>query len=203
MGTLRRKSIFNNGNDKKSKMDQTPSNEMEPRKSATVSAKRLSLRMPKTGTINSKKFGFTLGSSNTKARKQLDLSMFNEPLPPPPALSDGSTLSCSSSSTSNSSLNSKNKSAIRRSSQASMDKRSQHRPTTPSLLSNSSNITTSPIEPTKPSWLQHLFFFKQPKVCSFIVYSTQTAHILRTLHKSMNKVKVYSYFGNIVVHICI
>ncbi|KAG1172393.1 hypothetical protein G6F70_006506 [Rhizopus microsporus] len=187
MGTLRRKSIFNNSNDKKSKMDQTPSNEMEPRKSATISAKRLSLRMPKTGTINSKKFGFTLGSSNTKARKQLDLSMFNEPLPPPPALSDGSTLSCSSSSTSNSSLNSKNKSAIRRSSQASMDKRSQHRPTTSSLLSNSSNITTSPIEPPKPSWLQHLFFFKQPKVCSFIVYSTQTAHILRTLHKLMNK----------------
>ncbi|CEG76507.1 Putative CAMK/CAMKL/BRSK protein kinase [Rhizopus microsporus] len=187
MGTLRRKSIFNNSNDKKSKMDQNPSNEMEPRKSATISAKRLSLRMPKAGTINSKKFGFTLGSSNTKARKQLDLSMFNEPLPPPPALSDGSTLSCSSSSTSNSSLNSKNKSAIRRSSQASMDKRSQHRPTTPSLLSNSSNITTSPIEPTKPSWLQHLFFFKQPKVCSFIVYSTQTAHILRTLHKLMNR----------------
>jgi hypothetical protein len=67
-----------------------------------------------------------------------------------------------------------------------------NRPITPSLLSNSSTMTTSdgsclyspsyalgsPVTPTmggmesnggKPSWLSNLFFFKQPKVCQALV----------------------------------
>lgn len=153
-------------------------------------------------------------------------------LPPGPIISDGSTLSSSSSSTcssthsssysnivtTSSSKNLKNnvtntKQTPRRSSQASfksMDRRAsnttinqQHRPTTPSLLSNSSAIqspTTAsmppipspnsiPSQPAKASWLNNLFFFKQPKVCSLVVYSTHTAGILRSLHRLMNKVK--------------
>lgn len=72
-----------------------------------------------------------------------------------------------------------------------------NRPTTPSLLSNSSTIASPnnnnnnsiPSQPAKASWLNNLFFFKQPKVCSLVVYSTHTAGILRSLHRLMNKVK--------------
>lgn len=73
-----------------------------------------------------------------------------------------------------------------------------NRPTTPSLLSNSSTIASPttpsnknnsiPSQPAKASWLNNLFFFKQPKVCSLVVYSTHTAGILRSLHRLMNKV---------------
>ncbi|KAF1800640.1 hypothetical protein FB192DRAFT_1473040 [Mucor lusitanicus] len=73
-----------------------------------------------------------------------------------------------------------------------------NRPTTPSLLSNSSTIASPtstpssknnsiPSQPAKASWLNNLFFFKQPKVCSLVVYSTHTAGILRSLHRLMNK----------------
>lgn len=72
-----------------------------------------------------------------------------------------------------------------------------NRPVTPSLLSNSSTIgsptTTNannniniPSQPAKASWLNNLFFFKQPKVCSLVVYSKHTAGILRSLHRLMN-----------------
>ncbi|KAI9283156.1 kinase-like domain-containing protein [Sporodiniella umbellata] len=161
------------------------------KKPATVNVKRLSLRMP--STVGAKKFGFTLGTQ-PKGRKQLDLSMY-EPVPIP-ALSDGSTLSSSSSSCHSSAssfrahdLKSAPKSPVRKGSQASVDPRhsSHHRPTTPSLLSNSSTVAV--VVETKPSWLHHLFFFKQPKVCQFVVHSTQTALIFRKLHKWMNKVK--------------
>jgi hypothetical protein len=79
-----------------------------------------------------------------------------------------------------------------------------HRPTTPSLLSNSSTMN-SPISPAsssasqnvpKASWLSNLFFFKQPKVCSLVVYSTHTAGILRSLHRLMNKVKKENHILN-------
>jgi hypothetical protein len=108
----------------------------------------------------------------------------------------------------------------RRSSQVSfksMDRRgsnttiaqAQHRPTTPSLLSNSSTINSPtvptassssnnnnsiPSQPAKASWLNNLFFFKQPKVCSLVVYSTHTAGILRSLHRLMNKVSLSEFF---------
>lgn len=73
----------------------------------------------------------------------------------------------------------------------------QNRPATPSLLSNSSTINSPimatnngniPSQPAKASWLNNLFFFKQPKVCSLVVYSTYTAGILRSLHRLMNTV---------------
>jgi hypothetical protein len=227
-------------------------------KSATLSAKRLSLRIPnfKNDTISStKKFGFTLGSNSRKQRKQLDLSLFQtEPhsekaeieLPQPPqvkssttssspGLSDGSTLSSSSSTCSSShsyhqvpspvskipptfkTVMGKHASTQRRSSQASfksIDRRgsnvststlTQHnRPVTPSLLSNSSTIgsptatthvnSNIPSQPAKASWLNNLFFFKQPKVCSLVVYSKHTAGILRSLHRLMNLVSFYFIF---------
>ncbi|KAI8968362.1 hypothetical protein BDF20DRAFT_177117 [Mycotypha africana] len=91
-----------------------------------------------------------------------------------------------------------------------------NRPITPSLLSNSSTIATSNVpileimgsksnqsmsvhstvsstqtaaatHSTKASWLNHLFFFKQPKVCSLTVYSTDTVKILKALHQNMNQ----------------
>ncbi|GAA5816902.1 hypothetical protein MFLAVUS_010437 [Mucor flavus] len=237
-------------------------------KSATVSAKRLSLRLPnafrnnnkENDTINSKKFGFTLGANSRKQRKQLDLSLFqteqqkaqeekaastattttttiktDSGLVPPPTLSDGSTLSSSSSTCSSTHssyspvvsskgnipptfktvMNKQSNQNVfvagtpRRSSQASfksIDRRGsnissstlgqqqqqqQNRPTTPSLLSNSSTINSPtvsniPSQPAKASWLNNLFFFKQPKVCSLVVYSTHTAGILRSLHRLMN-----------------
>lgn len=225
-------------------------------KSATMSAKRMSLRLPnafrtsnKDGdTISSKKFGFTLGANSRKQRKQLDLSLFqteqqatpeeetvktDSGLVPPPIVSDGSTLSSSSSTCSSThdsySIALGNKGSIpptfksnpnqtvfapgtpRRASQASfksIDRRGsnmssstlgqqqQNRPATPSLLSNSSTINspiapgngTIPSQPAKASWLNNLFFFKQPKVCSLVVYSTHTAGILRSLHRLMNTV---------------
>ncbi|KAG0838170.1 hypothetical protein G6F19_003283 [Rhizopus arrhizus] len=201
VGTLRRKTLFGSSNNKPTiaaelaEEDVKKNQANEARKSATLNAKGLSLRLPKGATVNSKKFGFTLGSKQ-HVRKQLDLSIFNEPVPlAPPALSDGSTLSSSSSSCTSSSssfpttANESKAKPNRRSSQASMDPRT-HRPTTPSLLSNSSTITatnSSPTEASKPSWLQQLFFFKQPKVCSFIIYSTNSTSIFRTLHRLMNK----------------
>lgn len=204
-------------------------------KSATLSAKRLSLRIPNAfkndSTVTSKKFGFTLGSNARKQRKQLDLSLFQTEQQQPtatnssamkqsiitttPGLSDGSTLSDSSSICSSvHSQQTKSPSSLvkkpfgRRSSQVSfksMDRRGssstlQHhlnnRPTTPSLLSNSSTIQSPvrqqnnslPSQPAKSSWLNNLFFFKQPKICSLVVYSTHTAGILRSLHRLMNKV---------------
>lgn len=75
----------------------------------------------------------------------------------------------------------------------------QNRPATPSLLSNSSTINSPimtsnngniPSQPAKSSWLSNLFIFKQPKVCSLVVYSTHTAGILRSLHRLMNAVSV-------------
>lgn len=180
VGTLRRKSLFGNNNNKST--EEIFKNQVEPttttRKSATLNAKRL--------TVNSKKFGFTLGTNTTNkpARKQLDLSIFNEP--PLPALSDGGSSILSSSSCS-SSVHPTIKTPVRKGSQVSVLDPRQHRPTTPSLLSKNSS-TSSPIEPVKPSWLQQLFFFKQPKICSFVVYSVQAAIIFRALHKWMNKV---------------
>ncbi|CDH53197.1 camk camkl gin4 protein kinase [Lichtheimia corymbifera JMRC:FSU:9682] len=145
----------------------------------------------------------------------------------PPGLSDGSTLSSSSSSSSSdestnkhhavkTSLNSPNPlltpppsakvDELRRGSQASFqsyDRRgSEQRPLTPSLLSNSSTITTSPsgtCTPSSPavvtiasnnkaSWITHLFHFKQPKVCSVTLCETRMSDILRKLHSTLNKV---------------
>lgn len=145
----------------------------------------------------------------------------------PPGLSDGSTLSSSSSSSSSdestnkhhgvkSSLNSPNPlltpppsakvDELRRGSQSSFqsyDRRgSEQRPFTPSLLSNSSTITTSPsgtCTPSSPgvvtiasnnkaSWITHLFHFKQPKVCSVTMCETRMSDILRKLHSTLNKV---------------
>lgn len=86
-----------------------------------------------------------------------------------------------------------------------------NRPTTPSLLSNSSTIASPttpssknnsiPSQPAKASWLNNLFFFKQPKVCSLVVYSTHTAGILRSLHRSMNKVdsRWYIVFKTVLI----
>ncbi|KAI9481141.1 MAG: kinase-like domain-containing protein [Benjaminiella poitrasii] len=80
---------------------------------------------------------------------------------------------------------------------ATLTQQQMNRPTTPSLLSNSSTIgsptanhdgSPTPSQSTsKSSWLNNLFFFKQPKVCSLVVYSTHKAGILRTLHRLMNK----------------
>ncbi|KAG2234349.1 hypothetical protein INT48_007216 [Thamnidium elegans] len=197
-------------------------------KSATVSAKRLSLRLPnafrnsnkENDTINSKKFGFTLGANSRKQRKQLDLSLFqteqqksqeekmittatattttsiktDSGLVPPPTLSDGSTLS-SSSSTCSSTHSSyspvvSSKGNIPPTFKSVMNKQSNQNV----LLSNSSTINSPtvsnngniPSQPAKASWLNNLFFFKQPKVCSLVVYSTHTAGILRSLHRLMN-----------------
>lgn len=267
---------------------ETTENRRSSSKSATVSAKRLSLRLPnafrnsnkENDTINSKKFGFTLGANSRKQRKQLDLSLFqteqqkslqeekaaaptattttiktDSGLVPPPTLSDGSTLSSSSSTCSSTHssyspvvsskgnipptfktvMNKQSNQNVfvagtpRRSSQASfksIDRRGsnissstlgqqqqqqqqQNRPTTPSLLSNSSTINSPtvsniPSQPAKASWLNNLFFFKQPKVCSLVVYSTHTAGILRSLHRLMNTVgfthsflKVYTLYSSL------
>jgi hypothetical protein len=85
----------------------------------------------------------------------------------------------------------------------------QNRPTTPSLLSNSSTINSPitannnnnnnniPSQPAKASWLNNLFFFKQPKVCSLVVYSTHTAGILRSLHRLMNIVSTFYFAFNL------
>ncbi|KAI8996821.1 kinase-like domain-containing protein [Pilobolus umbonatus] len=81
------------------------------------------------------------------------------------------------------------------SSHSTLTQPQQTRPATPSLLSNSSTInspgeptvSTIPSQPAKSSWLSNLFFFKQPKVCSIVLYSDDAASILRTLHKLMNK----------------
>ncbi|KAG2221061.1 hypothetical protein INT45_009719 [Circinella minor] len=72
------------------------------------------------------------------------------------------------------------------------------RPNTPSLLSNSSTITTSPsvsypnspaIATTpKPSWISNLFFFKQPKICTLTVYDTEIANVVKMVHRMMNKI---------------
>ncbi|KAG0167242.1 hypothetical protein DFQ28_005948 [Apophysomyces sp. BC1034] len=71
-----------------------------------------------------------------------------------------------------------------------------NRPATPSLLSNSSTITTnsgsyppSPAEASAPktSWLSNLFFFKQPKVCSLVVNTAKTADIVRTMQSVLNE----------------
>ncbi|CAO3600529.1 unnamed protein product [Absidia cylindrospora] len=85
-----------------------------------------------------------------------------------------------------------------------------NRPITPSLLSNASTITTSSgsnIYPashgigspasnssmvgessdTKPSWINNLFFFKQPKICSVAIPETDIGTILCTLHRLINK----------------
>ena len=100
------------------------------------------------------------------------------------------------------------KSMDRRGSNISTSTSTQHqnlnnRPTTPSLLSNTSTINSPtlatannnsiPSQPAKASWLNNLFFFKQPKVCSLVVYSTHTAGILRSLHRLMNIVSFTSY----------
>ncbi|KAI8144169.1 kinase-like domain-containing protein [Fennellomyces sp. T-0311] len=78
------------------------------------------------------------------------------------------------------------------------DQSTTTRPTTPSLLSNSSTITTSPSGsyPSSPavsaapktSWISNLFFFKQPKICTLTVYDTEIATVVRTLHRVINKV---------------
>ncbi|KAF7732339.1 hypothetical protein EC973_005235 [Apophysomyces ossiformis] len=71
-----------------------------------------------------------------------------------------------------------------------------NRPATPSLLSNSSTITTnsgsyppSPAEVSAPktSWLSNLFFFKQPKVCSIVVNTAKTADIIHTMQRVLNE----------------
>ncbi|KAI8065429.1 hypothetical protein BC940DRAFT_258943 [Gongronella butleri] len=71
------------------------------------------------------------------------------------------------------------------------------RPITPSLLSNSSTITTSsstappsPVDDNnngKASWLNQLFFFKQPKICSLVIPEQDAGVILYTLHRWINK----------------
>ncbi|ORZ15847.1 hypothetical protein BCR42DRAFT_451768 [Absidia repens] len=110
-------------------------------------------------------------------------------------------------------------SSSRRESQASIQSVSErrasnisstlNRPITPSLLSNTSTITTSSgsnIYPpshglgspasnssmvgeprdTKPSWINNLFFFKQPKICSVAIPETDIGTILCTLHRLIN-----------------
>ncbi|KAI8880847.1 Pkinase-domain-containing protein [Backusella circina FSU 941] len=143
--------------------------------SATLRAKRLSLRIPnafrnESATINSKKFGFTLGSSNARRqRKQLDLTLFQDnkqntaPTSPPPASSSDTSsprklsLSPAVMNKAGGTIRAPTIFSPRRSSQASsIDKNSTYKPNTPSLLSNSS---TTP----KASWLSNLFIFKQPK----------------------------------------
>ncbi|KAG1457306.1 hypothetical protein G6F46_007312 [Rhizopus delemar] len=186
VGTLRRKSLFSH----KTIRDDNS----QAKKPISVNTKRLSLRIPKTSTASPKKFGFTLdtngkgNNNNTDHRKELSSSISTEV---PPALSNGSTISSSSTiSTSNSSYVKESKvkkSPIRQGSQGSVEPKSIHRPATPSLLSNSSTIVSSPIEAPKPSWFQQLFFFKQPKVCSIVVHSTNSANILDTLQELMNK----------------
>ncbi|KAG1246863.1 hypothetical protein G6F68_014449 [Rhizopus microsporus] len=68
VGTLRRKTLFGSSNNKPTiaaelaEEDVKKNQANEARKSATLNAKGLSLRLPKGATVNSKKFGFTLGS---------------------------------------------------------------------------------------------------------------------------------------------
>ncbi|KAI7896652.1 kinase-like domain-containing protein [Mucor mucedo] len=218
-------------------------NHRKSNKSATLSSKRLSLRLPnafrtsshKEGdTVSSKKFGFTLGSNSRKQRKQLDLSLFEteqqmkaeeqEEMPqidsrlvPPPILCDvsnnkgmpptfktvmhkSSNPNVFASGTPRRPSQASFKSIDRRGSNISsstlgqQQQQQQNRPATPSLLSNSSTINSPvishhgniPSQPAKSSWLSNLFIFKQPKVCSLVVYSTHTAGILRSLHRLMN-----------------
>lgn len=87
-------------------------------------------------------------------------------------------------------------------SSSTLGQQQQNRPATPSLLSNSSTINSPinnsngniPSQPAKASWLNNLFFFKQPKVCSLVVYSTHTAGILRSLHRLTNTVSTILLF---------
>ncbi|OBZ88240.1 Serine/threonine-protein kinase GIN4 [Choanephora cucurbitarum] len=88
----------------RNKIDPTSIEEpTNPRKSATLNAKKFSLRIANTFKTDedTKKFGFTFNNTK-KQRKQLDLSIFqskhDSSLQPPPALlSDKSTLNSSSS----------------------------------------------------------------------------------------------------------
>lgn len=148
--------------------------------SLTVKAnKGLSLRIPNAlNTINSKKFGFTLGAKKQPSKQQpLDLAtLFQQPSPDAAARSSQVTFQSMDHHP-------------RRSSFSSTSRRTA----TPSLLSaTSSTLPPSPTTPTttqyKTSWLDQLFFFKQPKVCSLVVYSTHKESILRTLHRNLNKV---------------
>ncbi|KAI9304917.1 hypothetical protein BJ944DRAFT_277982 [Cunninghamella echinulata] len=125
--------------------------------------------------------------------------------PPPNPTASSSSVVCSSNSSACTS---------RRTSQASfqsvVDRRGSHistmnRPITPSLLSNNSTITTasgsyppspslvmSPVsildEPAKPSWINNLFFFKQPKVCSLVIHEAETSTVLYTIHRLINQI---------------
>ncbi|KAI7864862.1 hypothetical protein BDF14DRAFT_1987116 [Spinellus fusiger] len=86
----------------------------------------------------------------------------------------------------------------RRGSNISTTSTGPHRPTTPSLLSNSSTITTTTIATTpKSSWLSNLFFFKQPKTCSLTVQDTNSSDILRTIQRSVDsRIEIRFYQKN-------
>ncbi|CAO3649507.1 unnamed protein product [Cunninghamella blakesleeana] len=124
--------------------------------------------------------------------------------PPPP-----NPTSSSSSMVHSNSSHCSSRRASQASFQSMIDRRGSHisnmnRPITPSLLSNNSTIETggsyppspstamSPIsimdEPTKPSWINNLFIFKQPKVCSLVVPESETSAVLYTIHKFINQI---------------
>ncbi|KAG1443168.1 hypothetical protein G6F56_010776 [Rhizopus delemar] len=90
------------------------------------------------------------------------------------------------------------------------EKRSSLLPPKPIEISNESTLsqestlsTSSTLIETKPSWLQQLFFFKQPKICSLLVYDTQIDRVLRTLYQQMNQItdtrfyEKYDKIGNV------
>ncbi|KAI8339439.1 kinase-like domain-containing protein [Chlamydoabsidia padenii] len=166
----------------------------------TLNTKRLSIRVPNAfrNENGTHRFGFTMNGSR-RQRKELDMNLFqtqyqnsvsstrnhealDSDLTPPPALSDGSTLSNTSLSTNSTrdnqhhQLNNSNNITERRGSSIS---HTLNRPITPSLLSNNSTITTTSgsgadsIE-NKSSWLTNLFFFKQPKA------EIKTTHLGKT-----------------------
>ncbi|ORX51995.1 Pkinase-domain-containing protein [Hesseltinella vesiculosa] len=162
------------------------------RTSKVFNTKRLSVRVPNVlhKDDGTRRFSLTVNGSRQK-RKELDMTLFQpfgnhngSSLISPPGLSNVSSLSCISNSSGHShpphpsSSSSYRKSNHHGSAQHTGSTSDVHtstssgfnNPMTPSLLSNSSTITTasstSPVieDQVRASWLNQLFFFKQPKV---------------------------------------
>ncbi|KAI8086385.1 uncharacterized protein BX664DRAFT_282272 [Halteromyces radiatus] len=221
-GTLRRKNPFGKMMQQEttttepSEPQQTTESDQSPSSPCsstvkTLNTKRLSIRVPNAfrNDNGTNRFSFTLNGTR-RQRKELDMSMFqtqkqrssistrneglDSDLTPPPALSDGSTLSSSISSSSTKDHHHQQQQQHGNTSLQSVTERrgsntssTLNRPITPSLLSNSSTITTAKSASFKASWLNNLFFFKQPKICSLIIPETDIGTILCTLHRLMNQ----------------